>query len=90
MNEPTPTKPKSDFASRKIGALWIRNSTSGNKYLGGQLELKRGETIEKINIMVMKNNSSFKIGGDKKPDYEIFIQLPKENKNDGIIDDGGL
>lgn len=59
---------KSDLLKRKIGALWVRTSGAGNKYLGGEIEIKGKE---KIRIMILKNNNKTQ---EKFPDYEIYVQ----------------
>jgi uncharacterized protein (DUF736 family) len=69
-------KPKSDYASRKVGALWIRTSGAGNKYLSGQLDLKLADgTTETIQVNVLK--TTFRAPGDKRPDYEVVLRTPR-------------
>lgn len=49
----------------KIGALWLKTSKAGNKYLQGTIDTKQG----KIKIIIFKNNTKKQ---DKHPDYFIF------------------
>jgi len=52
--------------SRKIGALWIRQSQDGRNYLSGVIQDLSGD----INIAVFKND---KKEADKQPDYNIVL-----------------
>lgn len=57
--------------SRKIGALWIRQSQDGRNYLSGVIQDLSGD----INIAVFKND---KKEADKQPDYNIVLsERPK-------------
>ena len=52
--------------SRKIGALWIKQSQDGRNYLSGVIQDLSGD----INIAVFKND---KKEADKQPDYNIVL-----------------
>ena len=52
--------------SRKIGALWIKQSQDGRTYLSGVIQDLSGD----INIAVFKND---KKEADKQPDYNIVL-----------------
>lgn len=57
--------------SRKIGALWIKQSQDGRNYLSGVIQDLSGD----INIAVFKND---KKEADKQPDYNIVLsEKPK-------------
>ena len=57
--------------SRKIGALWIKQSQDGRNYLSGVIQDLSGD----INIAVFKND---KKEADKQPDYNIVLsERPK-------------
>ena len=56
-----------------IGALWLKESKSGNKFMGGVIEVNG----EKINIVVFKNNYKEK---ENHPDYKILKSQPKEEQ----------
>lgn len=78
QQNPVPAnKEKSDLSKRKIGALWLRTSKNGNKYLSGTLEFE-GKPV--IHISVLKNGSK-KL--EKHPDYQIFLQSD-EPSNDFV------
>ena len=53
----------------KIGALWLKESNKGNKYLTGTVNGKR--------VVVFKNT---KKKSDKSPDYQIFLSGQKEQQ----------
>lgn len=50
----------------KIGALWLKTSPKGEKYMSGQIELNG----EKIRLAVFKNS---KKELEKHPDYNILL-----------------
>jgi len=52
--------------SRKIGALWIKQTQDGRNYLSGVIQDLSGD----INIAVFKND---KKEADKQPDYNIVL-----------------
>lgn len=58
----------------KLGALWLKDSKKGTKYMSGVIE-KDGE---KFNIVVFKNNNKKQ---DNHPDYEIYLSEPREQKS---------
>lgn len=58
--------------NEKLGALWLKTSKAGNKYLQGTIDTKQG----KIKIIIFKNNKKKE---DKHPDYVIF----KSEDNNG-------
>jgi len=69
---------------KSIGALWLRESKDGKKYMSGQLEI--GE--RKLPLVIFKNG--FK-KSDKHPDYMIYksekVETKKETKSDDFEDD---
>jgi len=54
---------------QSIGALWLNESKSGNKYMAGNVEIDGVKT----KIVVFKN--SYK-DDEKKPDYRIYLSQP--------------
>lgn len=56
-----------------IGALWLKTSKDGKKYMSGMVEIAGF----KINIVVFKNNNKKE---DRHPDYNILQSKPMEQK----------
>lgn len=57
--------------SRKIGALWLRQTQDGAKYFSGVIQDLSGD----INIAVFQNDKKEK---DNQPDYNIVLsEKPK-------------
>ncbi len=57
--------------SRKIGALWLKQSQDGRQFLSGVIQDLSGD----INIAVFKND---KKETEKQPDYNIVLsEKPK-------------
>ena len=57
--------------SRKIGALWVRSTKEGVKYMSGVLNDLRGE----ISIAIFKNDRKEK---ENQPDYNIIVSERSE------------
>ena len=55
---------------KKIGAMWLKTSKSGNKYLSGIVNDQR--------IVVFKNTKKDK---ENQPDYQIYEQGENKPKN---------
>lgn len=53
---------------RPIGALWLKTSKKGTKFMSGK--------IDGIGDVVVFKNTS-KEAGDKKPDYKILKSQPR-------------
>lgn len=69
---------KGDWKNREIGALWLRKSAAGNKYLSGHVGTAEGEGIEeeeKTRVIVFANKDK---KNDKAPDYRIYKSEPKQ------------
>jgi uncharacterized protein (DUF736 family) len=66
-----------DWSKREIGALWLRKSASGNKYLLGHITSGEDgeieETKERVIVFANKDKKS-----DKAPDYRIYRSEPKQ------------
>ncbi len=60
--------------SRKIGALWLKESKDGKKYFSGVLEDLRGE----IRIAVFKNDRKEK---ENQPDYQIIVSEERREQH---------
>ena len=70
------------MALRKVGALGLKDSKKGGKFMSGILELE-GRGGPKVRILVFKNE---KKSGDKDPDYTIHQSEddePTERATDG-------
>lgn len=52
--------------SRKIGALWIRETQEGKKFMSGLIETLNGD----VQIAVFKNDKKEK---ENQPDYNIVL-----------------
>ena len=63
-----------------IGALWLKESKNGNKYMSGVIE-SEDLKINKMNIVVFKNSKS----KDSHPDYKIFLSEPRQQKTETSI-----
>jgi uncharacterized protein (DUF736 family) len=68
-----------DWKDREIGALWLRKSASGNKYLSGHISSGDDEGIEdtKERVIVFANKDK---KSDKAPDYRIYKSEPQQVK----------
>ena len=62
------------MASRKIGALWAKNSKSGIQFFSGVIQDLRGD----IRIAVFKNEKK----EGKQPDYNIVLSEEREEKEE--------
>lgn len=61
--------------SRKIGALWLKETKDGKKYMSGVLEDLRGD----IRIAVFKNDRKEK---DNHPDYQIVLSEERKERSE--------
>lgn len=52
--------------SRKIGALWVRETQEGKKFMSGLIETLNGD----VQIAVFKNDKKEK---ENQPDYNIVL-----------------
>lgn len=62
--------------SDPIGALWLKTSRKGNKFLSGEVTVGGS----KVSLVVFKNEH--KKEGEKTPDYRIFLGTPREPADD--------
>ena len=71
---------KGDWKNREIGALWLRKSAAGNKYLSGHVGTAEGEGIEdeKTRVIIFANKDK---KNDKAPDYRIYKSEPQQNSS---------
>lgn len=60
--------------SRKIGALWLKETKDGKKYFSGVLEDLRGE----IRIAIFKNERKEK---ENQPDYQIIVSEERREQH---------
>lgn len=61
--------------SRKIGALWLKETKDGKKFMSGVLEDIRGE----IRIAVFRNDRKEK---DNHPDYQIVLSEERKERSE--------
>ncbi len=61
--------------SRKIGALWLKETKDGKKYMSGVLEDIRGE----IRIAVFRNDRKEK---DNHPDYQVSLSVERKDRSE--------
>ena len=61
--------------SRKIGALWLKETKDGKKYFSGVLEDMRGE----IRIAIFKNHRKEK---ENQPDYQIIVSEERREQRE--------
>jgi len=72
MSETSSNKDKGDWSKREIGALWLRKSAAGNKYLSGHVATAEDEGLEegsREKIIVFANKDK---KNEKAPDYRIY------------------
>ncbi|MFH1621093.1 MAG: hypothetical protein ABIB04_03335 [Patescibacteria group bacterium] len=60
--------------SRKIGALWLKETKDGKKYFSGVIEDLRGD----IRIAVFKNDRKEK---ENQPDYQIIVSEERREQH---------
>ena len=73
--DPLATTPglSDDLAKRKVGALWLKTSSGGNKYLAGRVTFGSVD----VGVLVLRNPSKTQ---DKHPDYQIFLMREEMGK----------
>ena len=83
MSESNNNSKKDDWQNREVGALWLKKSASGNKYLSGHITTGNEEGIEesreRVIVFANKNKKN-----DNAPGYRIYKSEPqqvKENTN---------
>lgn len=62
---------RGEKVENKLGALWLKESGKGKKYMSGNIEING----EKIQIVVFKNDKG---GVETRPDYQIFKSEKRE------------
>ncbi len=60
--------------NKNIGALWLKDSKSGGKFMSGSVEIEG----VKHQIVVFKN--THKVEGSNQPDYKIYPSTPIQGK----------
>lgn len=77
MSESNQNSKGGDWKKREIGALWLRKSASGNKYLSGHITSGEEEGIEdnKERVIVFANKDK---KNEKAPDYRIYRSEPQQ------------
>ena len=65
----------------KLTGLWKQKDKQGNTYLSGSLS-----PISKI--MIMPN--TFKEGGDKAPDYFMYVGTPEKKEGKPVVRNNDL
>jgi len=66
-----------DWSKREIGALWLKKSASGNKYLSGHITSGEDGQIEESRerVIVFANKDK---KNEKAPDYRIYKSEPQQ------------
>lgn len=65
----------------KLGALWLKDSKSGHKYMSGVVKVGDAE----VKVVVFKNNYK---EDEKHPDYIVYESKPQDAKpKDDFADD---
>jgi uncharacterized protein (DUF736 family) len=59
---------------KRVGALWFKQSKSGNKYISISLNLEKGKVINLVAFTNSKKKTK------NYPDYEIFIREEKKQE----------
>ncbi len=54
----------------ELGALWVRESGKGEKYLSVVVDLTRYGVAQKVNLVAFKNKDK---KSDKQPDYRLLV-----------------
>ena len=70
-----------DWSKREIGALWLKKSASGTKYLSGHIETGENDEIEseKTRVIVFANKDK---KNDRAPDYRMYLsESPQSSEN---------
>jgi uncharacterized protein (DUF736 family) len=62
-----------------IGALWLKESQRGNRFMSGVIEIDG----KKTDIVIFRNDKG---GVEKRPDYRIFESTPRGESNDNYGD----
>jgi uncharacterized protein (DUF736 family) len=79
MSETNNSSKKDDWQNREIGALWLKKSASGNKYLSGHItsgdEGGIEDSKERVIVFANKNKKN-----DNAPDYRIYKSEPQQVK----------
>ncbi len=57
--------------ARKIGALWLKETQEGKKFMSGLIETLHGD----VQIAVFRNDKKEK---DNQPDYNIVLSEPRK------------
>ena len=77
MSDTTQNENKGDWKNREVGALWLRTSAAGTKYLSGHVSLGAEDDLEenKERVVVFSNKDK---KNDKAPDYRIYKSSPQQ------------
>lgn len=59
--------------SDRIGALWVKESKNGQKFMSGNIEIDG----QKIDVVVFKNDKG---DNPKRPDYSILKSKPRQEE----------
>jgi uncharacterized protein (DUF736 family) len=77
MSDTTQNENKGDWKNREVGALWLRTSAAGTKYLSGHVSLGAEDDLEenKERVVVFSNKDK---KNDKAPDYRMYRSAPPQ------------
>jgi uncharacterized protein (DUF736 family) len=75
--EETKENNNSEWRKRELGALWVRQGKTGQKYLTGHVELETMPGVtEKVKIVVFSNKG--KSENERAPDYVMYRSVEAE------------
>ena len=74
MSDTTQNENKGDWKNREVGALWLRTSAAGTKYLSGHVSLGAEDDLEE-RVVVFSNKDK---KNDKAPDYRMYRSAPPQ------------
>ena len=79
MSDTKQNENKGDWKNREVGALWLRTSAAGTKYLSGHVTLGGEDELEenKERVVVFSNKDK---KNDKAPDYRMYRSTPPQEK----------
>jgi uncharacterized protein (DUF736 family) len=75
--EETKENNNSEWRKRELGALWVRQGKTGQKYLTGHVELETMPGVtEKVKVVVFSNKG--KSENERAPDYVMYRSVDAE------------
>ena len=76
-------KTTSEWTKREIGALWLRKSRKGQKYLSGHVIVSDDNELDdedsKVRVIVFSNKDK---KNERAPDYRMYRHTPLESQEE--------